>query len=250
MNKIVGIRYIGKKPEKTDSLLNTGARWKPGQVHNFAEPLARRLLAHTDSYEAAPVSVDGDTFMGGEKGVRKEVAAIAYANLNAMSADQLALFAMREFGRTIETDKRAIDDVRAEVHRLMVTTNMDAIADEAGRDLNEGAAYTIRVSDAELEALLAGQLVVKLIPAEVADEVPEPADAPTEAPTSEPAEQTPEPTLDELLASLTTKDELLAFAVQEKIEGLNGRHSVETMRSTISEAIKARTAGQPEPAAE
>lgn len=247
MNKIIGIRYIGKKPEKTDSLLNTGARWKPGQVHNFAEPLARRLLAHTDSYEAAPVSVDGDTFMGGANKQRNEAPTIAYANLSGMGAEQLALFAMREFGRTIETDKRAIEDVRAEVHRLMVTTNMDAIADEAGRDLSEGTPYTIRVSDAELEALLSGQLVVKLIPAEVADDVPE-AEAPADEAPAEEAKA--EPTLDELLASLTTKDELLAFAVQEKVEGLTARNSVETMRSTISEAIKARMAGGTEPAAE
>lgn len=251
MSKIIGIRYIGKKPTKGDTIFNTGAVWKPYQVNNFAETMAKRLLQHTDSFEEADVSVDGDTFMGSKTG-RKEAPVSVYANLSNMDAAQLSLFAKRELNRTVDIEGRDIDAVRAEVHRLMVTSNMDEIANEAGVDLNEGSPYTIRVSMAELEALMSGQIVVKLVPTEVADEdpagKPNPELSDEERATlaqaeAENAGNKEEPTLDELLASLETKDELLAFAIQENIPGLTGRNSVETMRSTISEAIKARVAG-------
>lgn len=251
MNHIIGIRYIGKKERKEDTLLGTGAVWLPGQVHNFAEALARQLLQHTDIYEEAPVAIDGDTFMGkSANGKATEAPAIPYVNLTGMDVDQLALFARREFNRTIDTE-RDVELVRAEVHRLMTTSNMDEIANEieAGKGLNGGIPYAIRVSEPELEALMSGQLVVRLVPAEVADEAPAPELSDEERAALAQAEVEndgkQEPTLDELLASLTTKDELLAFAVQEGVDGLNGRHSVETMRTTISEAIKARTAGEP-----
>lgn len=283
MSKIIGIRYIGKKPTKGDTIFSTGAVWTPGQVHNFAEPMGRRLLQHTDSYEEAPVDADGDTFMGSKTSGREAPVAV-YANLANMDAAQLSLFAKRELNRTVDTEGRDIEAVRAEVHRLMVTTNMDEIADEAAAAKAEGFAYPVTVSAAELEALMSGQLVVKLVPAEVADEailvtedgkIVEPLDnmlmpellafaaqegvegvadnMAIDAVRSIIAEaiaerervallagNKQEPTLDELLASLTTKDELLAFAIQEGVEGLNGRNSVETMRSTISEALKAR----------
>lgn len=293
MSKIIGIRYIGKKPTKSDTIFSTGAVWTPDQVHNFAEPMAKRLLQHTDSFEEAPVSADGDTFMGSSKAARREAPVSVYANLSAMDAAQLSLFAKRELNRTIDIVDRDIEAVRAEVHRLMVTSNMDEIAEEAASAKPDGFSYPVMVSAAELEALMSGQLVVKLVPAEVADQVialpvsltemldsmlmpgllafaaqegiegvadnmaidavrsiiietiAEREDAAQEAAALN-GGGNQEPTLDELLASLTTKDELLAFAIQENIPGLSGRNSVETMRSTISEAIKTRVAGKPE----
>lgn len=252
MSKIIGIRYIGKKPTKSDTIFSTGAVWKPDQVHNFAEPMARRLLQHTDSYEEAPVNADGDTFMG-SKTARREAPVSVYANLSNMDAAQLSLFAKRELNRTIDIVDRDIEAVRAEVHRLMVTSNLDEIANEAAADKPDCLAFPVMVSAAELEALMSGQLVVKLVPAEVADEVPAGKPVPELSDEERAALAQAEaanadkqaPTLDELLASLTTKDELLAFAIQENIVGLTGRNSVETMRSTISDALKARTAGKP-----
>jgi len=246
MSKIIGIRYIGKKPTKGDTIFNTGAVWKPGQVHNFAEPMAKRLLQHTDSFEEAPVNADGDTFMG-SKAASREAPVSVYANLSNMDAAQLSLFAKRELNRTVDVEGRDIEAVRAEVHRLMVTSNMDEIASEAAAGAPDGFSYQVMVSAAELEALMSGQLVVKLVPAEVADEVPAGKSNPdlTDEERAAQAEAAnagnQEPTLDELLASLTTKDELLAFAIQEGVEGLTGRNSVETMRTTISEALKARS---------
>lgn len=247
MSKIIGIRYIGKKPTKSDTIFSTGAVWAPDQVHNFAEAMARRLLQHTDSFEEAPVNAGGDTFMG-SKAARREAPVSVYANLSGMDAGQLSLFAKRELNRTIDIVDRDIEAVRAEVHRLMVTSNMDEIADEAAAGTPDGFNYPVTVSAAELEALMSGQLVVKLVPAEVADEVPAGKRAPelsdeeraalAQAEAANAGNQAP--TLDELLATLGTKDELLAFAIQEGVKGLSGRNSVETMRATISEAIKAR----------
>jgi hypothetical protein len=255
MNKIIGIRYIGKKAAKVDTIFGTGAVWSQGQVHNFAASMATQLLKHSDSFEEAPVSVDGDTFMGGGKTTRKEAPVSVYANLTNMSVDQLALFAQRELNRTIDIKDRDIDAIRADVHRLMTTRNMDEIADEAnaGKPLTDGVPYTIHVSVAELDALQAGLIVAKLVPAEVADEIPEandPAEAgagsPPDDAASEANEKTasnPAPTLDELLESLD-KDGLLAFAIQEKVPGLTARNSVETMRNTIREALTSKPAAE------
>lgn len=240
MSHIIGIRYIGKKSSKEDTVTNSGAVWVPGQVHNFAEPLARALLVHTDSFEAAPVSIDGDTFMGA-KTAKSQAPVITYVNLTNMDAAQLALFARREFNRVVDTDGRDVEEVRADVHRLMLTTNMDEIASEAATaGLADSIPYTLHVSTAEYEALMAGHIVPKLVPAEVADEIPE---APAAQPADTPPPTTDEaPTLDALLDSLTTKDELLAFAAQEGVEGLNGRHSVETMRERIRDALMPKAA--------
>ena len=241
MSHIIGIRYIGKKPRKEDTVGNTGAVWKPGQVHNFAEPIARELLAHTDSFEVAPVSIDGDTFMGAQR-AKTQAPVVTYVNLTNMDADQLALFARREFNRVVDIEGRDVEAVRADVHRLMMTMNMDDIAAEAATaDLKDRIPYTLNVSVAEYEALMAGHIVSKLVPAEVSDEIPEVVETAT-APMPPDVSDAPAPTLPELLDSLTTKDELLAFAVQEGVDGLNGRHSVETMRARILEVLTQKAA--------
>lgn len=259
MNNIVGVRYIGKKENHEDSLLNTGAVWSPGQVHNFHESIARRLLEHSGTYEEAPVSAAGETFMSGgkdNKGVREPV---AYVNINGMDKEQLAVFAKREFLRHVETEGRSDDDVRAEVHRLMTMHNMDEIAAESMKGEKGGFKFTILVNADEYEALVAGDLVVRLVPAEAlvasnheADQTSVPAEngsqeAPTqreqagqaqaEAAASASGEQTP--TLDELLASLN-EDGLIAFAKQEGVAGINKRMKAETMREKIRETLTAK----------
>ncbi|MEN6540822.1 MAG: hypothetical protein ABFC67_14540 [Mizugakiibacter sp.] len=243
MNSIVGVRYIGSKARQTDSVLNTGAVWKPGQVHNFHESMAKQLLRHHGSYEEAPVSAEGDTFLGANhKSAREPVAVV---NINAMGKDALALFARHQFNRTVDTEGRSDDDVRTEVHRLMITTNMDDAASEALNAHPDGIPYPLMVSAAEYEALTAGLIVAKLVPAEVADEIPEAITdekhaqmVQHEAARHESGEVIP--TLEQLLESLETKDDLMAFAVQEKIDGLSFRNSVETMRDRIREAITSR----------
>lgn len=235
MNKITGIRYIGKKSMMEDTVLNTGAVWQPQQAHNFAEALAKALLVHTDSFEEAPVTVDGETYMSSKSGsVRHEAPVITYVNLTNMDAPQLALFAKREYGRNIETDKRDIEAIRDEVHRLMVTSNMDAIADEILDDVHHGVPYTIMVSAAEHEALVSGLVVVKIIPAEVAGEIPENA---AQIVMDAAAAGADAPTLDELLASLD-KEGLLALAEQEGVTGLTRRNSETSMREAIQAVLK------------
>ena len=232
MNKITGIRYIGKKATMEDTVLNTGAVWKPAQVHNFAAALAKSLLAHTDCFEEAPVTVEGETYMSGKGGtVRQEAPVITYVNLTNMDAPQLALFAKREYGRNIETDGRDVDSIRDEVHRLMVTNNMDAIAEEILGDVPYGVPYTIMVSAAEHEALITGLVVAKIVPAEVAAQIPENA--------VKAAAESDAPTLEQLLASLD-KDGLLAFAAKEGVTGLTRRNSETSMREAIQAALLAK----------
>lgn len=235
MNSIVGVRYIGKKENHEDSMLNTGAVWASGQVHNFHESLARRLLEHSGTYEEAPVSAAGDTFMSGKKdsGVREPV---AYVNINGMDKEQLAVFARREFLRPVDIEGRSDEDVRAEVHRLMAVHNMDEIAAESGQGEKHGFKYTILVSADEYEALVSGDLVVRLVPAEVlVASQTEQNITPAETGSQEAAD--PAPTLDELLGSLD-EDGLVAFARQEGIAGIDKRMKAETMREKIREALK------------
>lgn len=237
MNKITGIRYIGKKSMMEDTVLNTGAVWMPSQVHNFAASLAKVLLEHTDCFEEAPVTVDGETYMSGKGGsVRQEAPVITYVNLTNMDAPQLALFAKREYGRSIETEGRAVDAVRDEVHRLMVTSNMDAIAEEILGDVPYGIPYTIMVSAAEYEALISGLVVAKIVPAEVAGEIPENA---AQAVIDAAAASADAPTLEQLLSSLD-KGGLLAFAAQEGVTGLTRRNSETSMREAIHAALIAK----------
>jgi len=235
MNKITGIRYIGKKAIMEDTVLNTGAIWKPEQVHNFAASLAKALLVHTDCFEEASVTVDGETYMSGKGGsVRQEAPVITYVNLTNMDAPQLALFAKREYGRSIETEGRDVEAIRDEVHRLMVTSNMDAIAEEILGDVPYGIPYTIMVSAAEHEALITGLVVAKIVPAEVAGEIPENA-----AQAVIDVAGADAPTLEQLLSSLD-KDGLLAFAEQEGVTGLTRRNSETSMREAINAALLAK----------
>lgn len=246
MNNIVGVRYIGKKERHEDSLLNTGAVWESGQIHNFHEPLARQLLRHGGTYEEASVSAAGETFMGG-KTVKATREPVAYVNINGMGKEALAAFTKREFLRHIDIDDRTDEDVRAEVRRLMTTHNMDELATEALKGAEGKFPYIITVSTAEHEALVSGDLVVKLVPAED-DSATQSAPATeqeqtkmAQAQSDAAASGAPVPTLDELLGSLD-EDGLIAFAKQEGVEGINKRMNADTMRSRITEALTLKAA--------
>lgn len=232
MNKIVGIRYIGKKDFAEDTVTKSGARWLPRQVHNFASKLAERLLQHTDSFEVAPVDPDGDTFMGAANGGQKMQEPVTWVNLNAMDRNAMLLFSRREFNHVFNDDGMTDDQVRTEVHRIMAHGAVEDYADmrtvAAGKD---GVPFTIMVSQAEHAALMAGELVYKLIPAEVAD-------LGADETVIEPGKDEP-PTLDELLNHLD-KDGLLALAAQEGVEGLNRRHGEDTLREKLREALTSK----------
>lgn len=169
MSRIIGIRYVGKKPSSEDHVTESGAVWLPGQVHNFAEVLARKLLIHTDSFEEAPISADGGIFMSGKVDGKAHVEPAAYVNLNAMSREQLTFYARREFNRIID-DGKTDEQARAEIQNLMVIANLDEI-DRRKDSVSANAALkaVISVTPEELEALNAGTLTVRFVPTEVAE---------------------------------------------------------------------------------
>lgn len=49
------IQYIGKKPQRSDSVADTGLVWAPGQVHIVTDAVAERLLAHPDVWASVPI---------------------------------------------------------------------------------------------------------------------------------------------------------------------------------------------------
>lgn len=163
MAKIIGIRYIGKKESSEDTVTDTAAIWVYGQVHNFAGVLAKQLLIHTDSFEEAPLSIDGETYMSGKIGGQIHSEPVVYTNLGAMSADQMAHYVHREFSRRLDVEGKTEDQLRSEVQRLMTMATMDEIG-ERGKvsEFN----ISIPATKEESEAITNGTLKVRFVPTE------------------------------------------------------------------------------------
>lgn len=167
MARIIGVKYIGLKDEVEDSVTNSGAVWKQGEVHNFAESLARQLLVHTDSFEQVQPSMDGENYLSGKINGRQVIESATYMNLNVMSAEQLAHYAHVEFNKRISVSDKTIEQLRAEVQVMMSIATLDEIErQDYAVESNGGKKAVINVSDAEHAALSDGTLVVRLVPAE------------------------------------------------------------------------------------
>jgi hypothetical protein len=239
-NGIVGIRYIGKKDRQEDTVCKTGAVWLPGQVHNFSGELAVKLLVHTDSFEIAPLSLDGQTYLARKSAPKgREVAPVV--NLMAMSIEQMAHFARFEFNRVVHTDGKSVEDVRREVHALMSNHNLDLEAERRTETtVPDNRMVPYHASPEEYAALMAGTVVLAVVPAEthiiqcglsyVTDkngvDIAQSADNDEAKP------------LPELLASLE-KPELMAFAKQEGVSFSNN-FSAEKLREKILTELMAR----------
>lgn len=246
-NNIVGVRYIGKKDRQEDTVCKTGAVWQFGKVHNFGSDLAKALLIHTDSFEAAPVDVEGGTYLSrGKKSQVQDVA--AFVNLSAMSVDQMVLMARMEFNRVVNTDGKDEAQVRREVHALMANHNLDLDADSRKAVQSDGRIPVPYMATAEEHAaLMAGTVVLAIVPAEIANAAP-PQDAPVTGSTdiatgekTEPDQPDPiAPPLSELLASLE-KPDLLAFAKQEGVP-ISNTMKAEKLREKIYETLTQRAA--------
>jgi hypothetical protein len=249
---VVGIRYVGKKDRQEDTVCMSGAVWLPGQVHNFSSVLAAHLLKHTDSFEEAPLSMEGQTFMSRGKGKQKSQEVAAFVNLSAMSADQLIHFARLEFNRVVNPEGKDEGQIRSEVHGLMANHNLDLEADRQKEVIADGkVAVTYQATPEEYAALMAGTVVLAIMPAELAT-VPEPPPVdndhiepgserfsepvPSESVTGERTDEPPK--LDVLLAGLE-KTELLAFARQEGVAVANTM-TAEKLREKIFAELSER----------
>jgi hypothetical protein len=238
-NQIVGVRYIGKKDFQEDTVCKTGAAWAQGQVHNFAENLAKLLLVHTDSFERADISATGSTYLSRGK-QQKSQGVAAFVNLTAMSIDQMALMARIEFNRVISTEGKDEDQVRREVHALMANDTIDQEAERMQEgDGDDKVAVPYMATPEEYAALMAGTVVLAIVPAEIAVVVPLKS---VESETSELPEEEDQKTLPELLAGLE-KPELMDFARQEGITFSNAA-TAEKLREKIFAELSARQTEQ------
>jgi len=166
MARIIGVRYIGLKDEVEDSVTNSGAVWKQGETHNFAEPLARQLLVHTDSFEQVQPSMNGDNFLSGKIGGKQVVETATYMNLNTMDSGQLAYYAHVEFNKRLDVSSKTVEQLRVEVQTMMSIATLDDIERQDIVDADSNKKVAISVTDAEHTALNEGTLIVRLIPAE------------------------------------------------------------------------------------
>lgn len=253
-NKIVGIRYIGKKDRQEDTVCKTGAVWIPGQVHNFSEKLATALLVHTDSFESADISMDGGTYLSRGDRNRKEQGVATFVNLAAMGVEQMVHMARLEFDRVVNPEGKTEAEVRREVHGLMANHNLDL---EALRKLEPTSNGSVQVpymaTPEEYAALMAGTVVLAIVPAEVATfQQQPPCDNDHVAPGCEQFGSETQPDdeqkgaavdpeakpLPDLLASLE-KPELMAFAKQEGVTFSNA-FTAEKLRERIFAELSER----------
>lgn len=259
---IVGVRYIGKKPKQEDTVCRTGAIWLPDQVHNFGADLAKALLVHTDSFEDAPLSPAGNTYLSRGKAGQKSRDVAAFVNLNGMGIEQMAHFARLEFNRTVHIDGKDEAQVRREVHALMANNNLDLEAERRQEVVDDGKRLVpYMATPEEYAALMAGTVVLAIVPAEVfksfsnenvppsdlpigADQDPDAppegldnADHDQDAPQPEGTSDDAKP-LPELLAGLEKLD-LLRFAHQEGV-GVSNAMTAEKLREKIFAELSAR----------
>lgn len=230
MNKIIGIRYIGKKDVCEDSVTNSGAVWLPGQVLNFSAKLAEKLLEHATVWEATDVDYSAETFVSGGKELKQDVDPIVYVNLNAMKAPEMALYAKREFNRIIDTEGRKESEVRADVIRLMTIKTLDDLGLQR-LDVQDKVAWVTMVTLDEYQALTDGLVKVSISPVLKVQH-----EAITDNKTVFEASNDQPPSLSELLESLDKKA-LLDLAKQEE-KVIDGRLGAAQIRTLLREALK------------
>lgn len=248
MSHIIGVKYVGKKPSQEDDVCKTGAVWTAlGQVLNFGEALAKRLLVHTDSFAEAPVDPAAKVYLtaGDQDRFRvQKPETPPVINLSLMGVEQLALFARMEFNRVLQTEGKTEEAVRAEVHALMRSATLTEEGDRlqsAQQAMDDGRTpLTFMATPEEAEAFRAGTVALALVPVEV--ELAAGNDAPpAEIPAGDGAAPSGDgalPTLEALLAGLN-RDQLVDFAAQEGVEH-HHKLGEDRLRALLLETLTAR----------
>lgn len=202
-SQLVGVKYIGGKTKKVDNVANTGAEWVPGQVINFNIEIANKLLVHKSVWEIVDVDPNGDTYIGSKKAAGAVVDPVPFVNLHEMDINALAAFAKVEFNQAVDISL-PIESARNLVHGFMSNRTMDDLA-----TLNKPSdkhSIGIEVNEAEYQAYIAGELVLKLVPAGYTGQnVPELTNEPI--PAQEPSTENTEPPAVEALAATIESSE-------------------------------------------
>lgn len=227
---IIGVKYIGKKDYQIDSVCNTDATWTEGQIVNFDEVSANKLLVHADSFIAADMQKGQDIFSETVNYVKPDdnLEKLGHFDLNKMDIEQLEVFAMRNFGKRIDKNL-GLDAARSEVQGLVrldsIHSNVSKVENKNGVKVDKFT-ITFEVTKPEYEAYEQGiyepKLVAKVENKKVKEE---PVIDPKLAEVSQPLVVTKDaekelPTLEALLNSLDKK-ELQEFARQNKVKYAN-----------------------------
>ena len=164
MSNFLGVKYIGKKPRKEDTIFKTNAVWTHGQIINFDAGMALELAKHTDTFELADVQPGVGLYEAPKKSTVQQQSKepIGYFNVETMDAEALNVFSMRHFGRSIDQTK-TIEQIREEVIGL---ARVEAVFDdelhvEVGEDNHFIA---LLVNNEEYAAFKAGIAILKLVP--------------------------------------------------------------------------------------
>lgn len=126
---MMAVKYIGKKPYRSDSVCGTGLVWTPGQVHVVTDDVGSRLIRHTDVWAnveitdamadaAIPVAAPKKAAKKEEDEPRAEL-----VNFGAMKLPALRDYARAHFNTTLpariteETARRKVIELD-KGHRL------------------------------------------------------------------------------------------------------------------------------------
>ena len=97
---MIGIKYVGQREMHIDNLYGTNLAFNPGQTHNVDDAIAKRMLAHTDTYaEAKPVK-DAPVAAAEEKAAAKEQSE-PLPHLDGMGKPELMAFAQQHYGEKL-----------------------------------------------------------------------------------------------------------------------------------------------------
>lgn len=106
MAKLYTIAYVGKKPERTDTVAGTGLVWTPDTQHDVSEAVAAKLLEHPDIWACVgekDADVPAETPAIKEK---EKEEPFAHVNLADMSKAKIADYAARTFNVTIDSSNK------------------------------------------------------------------------------------------------------------------------------------------------
>lgn len=109
MNEFFKIKYVGDKPSRDDNVAGTKLVWTPGQVHLVPAVQAAKLLKHPGIWQKVgseksdkPVEIEPEV-VEKEKEPPFEI-----ANVDTMTKEALASYALRNFNETLDlTQKKA-----------------------------------------------------------------------------------------------------------------------------------------------
>ena len=251
MQNIVGIKYIGKKDSQEDSICNTGAIWLPDEVINFSQDMAKKLTVHTDSFLEVEFDEAAKTYSSEKKVSIQPV--LEFKNIAGMGADELVGFARSEFNKAVVVDGRSVEDLRAEVLGYLSARNLN-LNDEFPLIQVDKNTISIVVTDDEYNRYVSKELALVLVPVAPVETkgkdlgVAGVAPSDNEVATNEQLDAAEAkqdgkldenlPTLTELLASLSTKKELQAFAKENNVTYANSMNETQLRAKLLRELNK------------